>query len=160
MKEKLLRVETRRIVVLELLRSILKYSFKQIDPVVRNYLINTAVYSFKLEKDVHDIERMCKFIVLQEDLLSQLKSTDFNASVYIVNLAYGQVVFTPRNDDFLQAKYVNKLAFGKKSTPPLPYTSSVHILGKTPLPLEYTSHIRNLLKSHPNLESIYNHLVS
>ena len=45
--EVLLRKETRKPYVLSLLRSILKLSNHQKDPIIKNYLKTTAVFAFK-----------------------------------------------------------------------------------------------------------------
>ena len=77
----------------------------------------------------------------------------------MVDLSYGQVVFTPRHDHFIQAKYTEKLPFGKKSISPLPVVEGFHVVGAAPLPQEYLQHIKSFLKSHPELRSVYSHLL-
>ena len=119
--------------------------------------------SFKLEQGVLDIPKISEFLELQEDLLGQIRlsnQSNAEASKYLVDLAYGQVVFTPRHDAFLQAKYISKLPFGRKGVRPVPYIHSVHVTGNPGIPEEFIAHIKTFLQANPDLHPIYTHLIT
>ncbi len=63
-----------------------------------------------------------------------------------MDLAYGQIGMTPRHDHFIQAKYLNKLPFGKTASQIIPPRSGYRVSGPAPIPKEYREHVQEYLK--------------
>ncbi|CAG9325454.1 unnamed protein product [Blepharisma stoltei] len=156
--ELLLRKETRQPLVQTILRQILKESRKQTDEVVRKYLISTTLYCFKLEKKSTELKKIENFLNLQNDLLNAIKKANNNnweSKKYLVDLAYGQICFTPRHDHFIQARYLGKLPFGKKPLLAMPYKEGYQITGPNPVPIEFLNHAKDYIKQNPSQAGIY-----
>ncbi|OMJ88725.1 hypothetical protein SteCoe_9267 [Stentor coeruleus] len=159
--EGLLRRETRKPIVLNLLRELLKASKRQDDPIVSHYLSTTVLLAFKKEQKTTDFEQIKVFIDTQKSLLDSIKSAEegnMESAKFIIDLSYGQVVFSARHDCFIQAKYLAKLPFGKKKISVFPI-EGYHVVGPAPIPQEFKDHITLLLQKYPNKKQLYRHLL-
>lgn len=67
----------------------------------------------------------------------------------MTNLAYGQIVFSPRHDHFMKAKYLYKRGFYKKSMPLIASSSTYSVVGRPPLPDEFKAHIEGYIAGKP-----------
>ena len=85
----------------------------------------------------------------------------------MTRVAYGQVVFTPRHDAFIQASYVQKLRFGQRKQPPFPEggpSYQVHGPGQlhsAPLPPSFRTHATSFaLTQSLQTQKIYEEILS
>jgi hypothetical protein len=109
-----------------------------------------------------EVHKIKEFIESQKYLLQsiiQSNKENFESSKFLVDLTYGQVIFTIRNDAFIQANYLPRLPFGKKKFTMFPI-EGYQIVGPAPLPRQFQSHIRKFLENHPDKKSLYSHLLN
>ena len=100
------------------------------------------------------IDRMQNFL----ESIQQAESQNTESLKYIVNLTYGQIVFSPRHDYFIQARYLSKLPFGKKKFCVIP-SQGYAVEGPAPLPIEFREHIKKVVEKHPDLNEVYKDLL-
>jgi hypothetical protein len=103
---------------------------------------------------------MKSFLENQQDFLKTIEKASKNdkeSLKYLINLTYGQIVFSPRNDYFIQAKYLSKLPFGNKNFFVIP-KEGYGITGPAPLPREFRDHLKSLTTSNPDLLDLYKDL--
>lgn len=140
----LLRRETRKPLLLTLYRLCLKRTHSLKDPLVQRFWWLSLVHSFKRgqgETDVASIEGLLAEGREAERTLEkagmELERGELGTSNlrFVTRAAYGQVVFTPRHDAFVQAGYVQTLRMGKRKQSPFPMGGAmvqVHGAGNAP----------------------------
>lgn len=92
------------------------------------------------------------------DTIKYSEQGDVESAKFIVDLSYGQVIFSARHDCFIQAKYLAKLPFGKKKISVFPI-EGYHVVGPAPIPQEFKDHIMLFLKKYPDKRHLYKHLL-
>ena len=101
------------------------------------------------------------FIQTQQALLESINKSnaqDFNSSKFLIDLSYGQIVFSTRHDMFIQAKYLPKLPFGKRRFTMFPI-QGYQVVGPAPLPKEFIDHVNEYLSKYPEQHRLYQHLL-
>jgi len=137
----LLRRETRRPLVLSIFRLCLKHTTALKDPIVQRFWWLSLVHSFQRSREETDVAKIEAMVAEGREAGKTLEragveQTTGNCSLrFVTRAAYGQVVFTPRHDAFVQAAYVQKLRMGRRKQPPFPQGGEmvqVHGAGKAP----------------------------
>ena len=104
---------------------------------------------------------MKSFVDRMQDFLNAIQEAECKrpeSLKYLINLTYGQIVFSPRHDYFIQAKYLSKLPFGKKKFFVIP-SQGYAVEGPAPLPVEFREHVRKVVDKHPELNEAYKDLL-
>ena len=140
----ILRRETRKPLVLTLFRAVLKATNALKDPVVRRFWSLSLGYSFRKNKDEREVMKIEKLLLEAEEAVKTLEKAriyvenagkDATSLRYVTRAAYGQVVFTPRHDAFIQAAYLQKLRLGQRKQPAFPMGGEMmQVYGAAPLP--------------------------
>lgn len=138
----LLRRETRSPLVLSIFRLCLKHTTALKDPVVQRFWWLSVVHSFQRSREETDVAKIEAMMAEAREAQKTLERagieqtyTENSSLRFVTRSAYGQVVFTPRHDAFVQAAYVQKLRMGRRKQPPFPQGGEmvqVHGAGKAP----------------------------
>jgi hypothetical protein len=90
--------------------------------------------------------------------LTKSLEKDFESNKFLVDLSYGQIVFSTRHDHFIQAKFSSKLPFGKKKFETTP-VQGYHIVGPAPIPDVFLDHAKKYIQENPDKEKYYSHIL-